>query len=346
MTTTSMANEIAEQPATFTATIDHLWPLRDDIARLSEGRRHILFISRGTSDNAAVFGQYLLATEAGRLATLASPSLATAYGASLDLSDVLAIGISQSGGTQEIVETLDWAKRHGAATIAITNGQDSPLAATADLALVTKAGDELAVPATKTFTAQLGAVAVATSALNPHGITRDMLDDVSAAIAQLLASAPVMAEWATELAEHDRIIVTGRGLASSIALELALKMKEACDVTTVGLSYADLLHGPIALVRPGTPVIVIASETDTAVLAGITEVAARCREAGGIVYGIGGDENFQRECSVALPVTGVAAGVSAIPLIVPGQLLTEALARARGLNPDSPEGLRKVTQTA
>ncbi len=156
-----MRQEIEQQPEALRATIDALLPRRDEVAALAAQTKAVLFIARGTSDNAAVYGSYLIQAHAGRLTSLAAPSIATTYKARIDLSGVLAVALSQSGRTEEIVETLAWANDCGARTMAITNGgDDSPLAEAAKVAFVTEAGIERAVPATKTFTTQLAAVAV------------------------------------------------------------------------------------------------------------------------------------------------------------------------------------------
>lgn len=211
----------------------------------------------------------------------ASPSLATLYRAGLDLRDVVAVGISQSGGTAEIVEALDDARRCGARTVAVTNVADSPLALGADLALVTAAGREVAVPATKTYTAQLVALAV---------------------------------------------------LALAVADD------------------ADLQHGPIAMLDARTPALLLASPTDDAVAPGMVELARRCRASGADVHVVGGDDALGSLADARLagpdaPID-LPAELAPIPLVVPGQLLAESLARAKGLDPDTPRGLSKVTQTA
>src|SRR6204780_4028446 len=155
-----MRAEIAEQPAALRATIRVLLPRAAEAGALARTPRQVLFIARGTSDNAAVYGTYLIQAYAGRLATLASPSIATTYRSRLDLSGVLAVALSQSGRTDEIVETLAWASDCGARALAITNGASSPVADAADVTFGPEAGIERAVPATKTFTTQLAALAV------------------------------------------------------------------------------------------------------------------------------------------------------------------------------------------
>jgi len=344
--TTRMRAEIGQQPAAVAATLDALLPLAGEIERLGDGCRHVLFIARGSSDNAAVYGQYLCSVRAGRLATLASPSVATAYRARVDLEGVLAVAVSQSGRTEEIVATQDWARSCGARTVAVTNDGGSPLASDADLALVTQAGEELAVPATKTFTTQLAALAVLGLALGGDRDGLQALRGVPDAMVRALEAAAAAEALAERLTYVQQLVVSARGYAYAIARELALKLEEACYVTALGLSYADLEHGPIAVVDADTPALLIAAEHDGAMLAAMTALARRCAEDGGHVYGIGGDAEFTAACRAALPEVALPAWLSPLSLVVPGQLLVEALARAKGIDPDVPRGLRKVTQTS
>jgi fructoselysine-6-P-deglycase FrlB-like protein len=340
-----MRREIDEQPAAIARTLDALLPLVPELRALAAGARQVLFVARGSSDNAAVYGQYLVSTRGGRLATLASPSVATAYHATLDLDGVLAVVVSQSGSTEEIVETMRWAGDCGARTVALTNVAGSPLAEQADLALVTRAGQELAVPATKTYTSELTALAVLGLALGGDDAALEGLRAVPAEVERMLRVAGAAEELANRLTYANRLVVSARGFAASTALELALKLKETCYVTAIGLSYADLLHGPIAIVDAATPALLVAAGSDGAVLGGMVRLARRCADAGAHVYGIGGDAGFAAACRAVLPGPDLCAELAPIPLIVPGQLLTEALARAKGIDPDAPRGLRKVTQT-
>ena len=339
-----MRVEIGEQPAALRATIDSLLPSRDEVAVLAAQTRQVLFIARGTSDNAAVYGSYLIQAHGGRLATLGSPSIATAYRSRVDLDGVLAVGLSQSGQTEEIVETLRWASDCGARTLAITNGgAASPLAQVAELTLLTQAGTEQAVPATKTFTTELAALAVLAIGLGADldpGELRAVPDVIAAMLAAPADVEPIVAE----LAKVPGVVVSARGLAYSAALELAVKLKEACYLHAMGLSYADLLHGPIAVVDAETPAIILAAESGPT-LAGSVELAVRVTGAGARAYGIGGGPRLAAACSLALPGPALPEWLAPIGLIVPGQLLTEALARRLGINPDSPRGLSKVTQT-
>ena len=379
-----MLAEIAEQPEALRRTFAALLPQIGALEALAAETRQVLFIARGSSDNAAVYGQYLCSARAGRLTTLAAPSLATAYHATLDLRGVLAVAISQSGATEEIVTTLDWARACGARTVAITNVPGSPLADAADLTLLTQAGPERAVPATKTYTTQLAAVAVLATALgrgsegggSGGGREREVeaLQRVPEAVAGMLELAPAAERLAERLVDVETLVVSGRGFAYSTALEVALKLKESCYLTAVGLSYADLVHGPIAIVDAGTPALLIAA-ADGPMLPDMTALARRLAGTGADVYGIGGDPAFAAACRTTIPGPSSPAGPSdpgdpsdpggpsgsggpsgpggpplpehlaPFALIVPGQLLAEALARAKGIDPDAPRGLRKVTQT-
>jgi len=341
---TAMRAEISQQPAALRATLDALLPRSGEAGRLAAGLRQVLLIARGTSDNAAVYGSYLIQAHAGRLATLASPSIATTYRRRLDLTGVLAVALSQSGRTEEIVETLAWAGECGARTLAITNGAGSPLAAAAEVAFVTEAGPELAVPATKTFTTQLAALAVLAIGLGADldaGELRGVPDELD----RMLAEPPDVQPIVAELAGAAGVVVSGRGLAYSAALELALKLKEACYLHAMGLSYADLLHGPMAVVDAQTPAIIVAADSGP-VLAGTIDLARRVTAAGARAYAIGGGPGLAEVSSRALAGPRLPEWLAPLGLIVPGQLLTEALARRRGIDPDSPRGLSKVTQTA
>jgi fructoselysine-6-P-deglycase FrlB-like protein len=346
MTTSRMRAEIAEQPAALRRTLDSLLPRTPDVAALARDTRQVLFIARGSSDNAAVYGSYLTEVHTGRLATLGSPSIATTYRKTIDLTGVLAVAISQSGRTEEIVQTLEWAARCGARTIAVTNGPGSPLAAAAEVALITEAGDELAVPATKTYTTQLAALSVVGLGLGADVAVADLrrVPDEVARLIEAAEAAEALPAMVEELARVPGAVVSGRGLAFGTALELALKLKEACYLHAMGLSYADLLHGPIAVVDGETPAILVAADSGPT-LPGTIALARRVTGAGARAYGVGGGTELADACSRALPGPHLPEWVAPLALIVPGQLLVEALARKLGIDPDVPRGLNKVTQT-
>lgn len=342
---TQMAREIAEQPAALDRTLSSLLPRRAEIARLAEGRHRLLLIARGSSDNAAIYARYLAEVHAGVPASLAAPSVATLYDARLDLADTVTIGVSQSGSTQEIVEALEWARACGSATLAVTNVDGSPLARTADIALLTEAGPEKAVPATKSYTTQVAALAVAVDAVAPEPGRLDAGFAEVPAQAQALLDAPGdLDAMVAALARTDEVLASGRGLCFGTTLEVALKLEETCLRPVRGLSYADLKHGPIAIVDHELVTLLVAGPAGPT-LPGLVELAATVRAKGSPVLGIGGDEAFRAACDVALPGPTLSELLAPLVLAIPAQVTIERLARRLGLDPDAPRGLKKVTQT-
>lgn len=342
---TQMATEMAEQPDAVARTLDALMPLRGDLARLAEGRELVLFVARGSSDNAAVYGRYLLESYALHPAALAAPSIATHYRAKLDLSHAMVVAVSQSGGTQEIIETQEWAAQCGAATVAVTNVEGSQLAEAADLALVTQAGPELAVPATKTFSTQCAAMAVLGSALSPTPSALDAdLARVPGEIARLLENRAGVDDAVDILATTHEVLVTGRGLTYGTALETGLKLEETCLRPVRGLSYADLRHGPIAIVDRQLVSVVLAPQ-DGPMLDGLVELETDLSSRGARTVGIGGDARFADQADAHVAGPDLPEPVAPVALVVSSQMVVEGLALALGLDPDAPRGLNKVTQT-
>lgn len=340
-----MAREIAEQPAALARTLEDLLPRRGDLRRLAGNRRHVLLVARGSSDNAAVYGRYLLEVHSGVSAGLAAPSIATHYRRERDLCDTVVVALSQSGGTEEIVATQRWARACGAATVAVTNEPRSALAAEADVALVTRAGPELAVPATKSYTTQLAALAVFATALSaaPQALDGELRRTPDELAALLTEGAGVDAA-VEALAVGGPTLVVGRGLLLGTALEVGLKLEETCLRPVRGMSYADLRHGPIAVVGPEVNVALVAA-ADGPLLPGMAGLAADLGRLGATIVGFGGDDRFRAACDVALPGPALSEPVAPLCLVGPAQLVVESLARRLGLDPDAPRGLSKVTQT-
>jgi glucosamine--fructose-6-phosphate aminotransferase (isomerizing) len=341
---TWMRQEIAEQGDAVAATLEEVRRRAEQVRATVADRRRILFVARGSSDNAAIYGRYLVETHLGVPGALAAPSVATHYRARLDLSDTLVVSVSQSGRTEEIVAVQRWATSCGAATIAISNDADSPLATEADVPLTTQAGTERAVPATKSYTSQLAALAGLAAALDERGELTALLDRVPAEVARLEAAEEGVAGAVELLAESDEVLVTGRGLVFGTALEVGLKLEETCLRPVRGLSYADLRHGPIAVVGPGVTAVVV-SAPDGPMLAPIAELTRDLTDRGARALAIGGDSVLAAAAAYHVPGPDLPEPVAPIALIVPAQLMVESLARTLGLDPDAPRGLSKVTTT-
>lgn len=348
---TAMAREIRDQPGAVARTIGGLVPVLGELTRLVRGCHQVICFGRGTSEHAAYYASLLLSSYAGVPAFVGRPSLATVYRAPLDLRGSVVVAVSQSGATDEICEVVAWAARAGARTLAVTNEATSPLAAAADLALVTLAGAEQAVPATKTFTTALVALSRIAFALRPPEPALDRtwhrlpesLEGVLAALTGGSATG-ILASATEALPDAWPLVVAGRGYSDPAARETALKLTESTGQLAYGASQADLEHGPLTVVRAGAALIVVAAD-NSPTGPGLLALARTARERGATLVGIGGGAALRESCAYHLAVPVVAEELSPILLSVPGQLLAEAFARRLGKNPDLPAGLTKVTQT-
>jgi len=290
----------------------------------------VVIVARGSSDHAAVYGRYLLELATRRPVALAAPSLYTRYGARTDASGWLVVGVSQSGKTPEIVDVVRRLRDGGGKAIAITNDGTSPLAEAAEAVIELGAGEERAVPATKTFTAQMAAFALLAASLGDVPWEERDLARVPASVAAVLEDPAPAADLATRWADVQQLVVTARGWLYSAALESALKIREAALVTANGYSVADFLHGPIAAVDPGAAALALRAEGPAA--ADVDEAVAALRTRGADV-------------AVLPAVTGVPEALAPIAASVRGQQLSLELALRKGLDPDAPRGLNKVTIT-
>jgi glutamine---fructose-6-phosphate transaminase (isomerizing) len=298
----------------------------------------VVIVARGSSDYAAIFARYLLEAVTGRPVALAAPSLVTLYGGAPRLRGWLALGISQSGRTPEIVTVLERYAAGGARTVAITNDPDSALAAAADVQIELGAGEERAVPATKTFTAQLAAVALVAEALGPVPWGEDAFERLPGVVEELLAD-PAPAELAAEaLGGADELISVGRGYLMCVALEAALKLREATGVRAEGWSAADFRHGPVTVARGDIPLLAVSAAGPAA--GDVEELAGGLERSGTRVLRLADSP------AADLPYpSGLAEPLSTVPATIRAQQLALALAVRRGIDPDEPPGLGKVTPT-
>ena len=291
-----MAADMAAQPATLAALID----ARDGTVRalrsaLPPAPAGAVIVARGSSDYAAVFGRYIIESAIRRPVALAAPSLLTVYGDKLELGGWLAIGVSQSGRTPEVATVLSAYAAAGAHTVAITNGRESTLARAADVVVELRTGIEAAVPATKTFTAELVAFAMIAEALGRTPFPAGEWSALPGTVARILADPEPADRAAARLGDAAGLACVARGYLLCIALESALKLREAAGLRAEGWSAADFRHGPVTVAGGDLPLLTVSAD-------------------------------------------GPAAGDRA-------QQLALSLARHRGLDPDRPPGLAKVTRT-
>jgi glucosamine--fructose-6-phosphate aminotransferase (isomerizing) len=306
--------------------------------------RFVVIAARGSSDNAARYAQYLFGVHHGLSVALAAPSLFTVYQAKANLERALVIGISQSGRSPDIVSVLAEGRRQGAFTVAITNAEGSPLASAAQHCLPLHAGEERAVAATKTYSAELLALAMLSAAVLDDPRRKAELERVPAAARQALSLNAGIGARAERFRYATHFVSLGRGFNYCTAFEVALKIKETSYVIAEPYSSADFLHGPIAMVDSGFPVIMVAPSAapfdDLNALFDLLD--ARAAE----LVAISDRPEVLAKARVALELPPkMPEWLSPLVAILPGQLWAGALARSRGLDPDRPRGLNKVTET-
>ena len=340
-----MLQEIAEQPAALTRTIE---AERAKISRLgtfllSREIDLIVLVARGSSDNAALFGRYLLEITTGIPVSLSAPSVHTLYRAKLNLQHALVIGVSQSGEGEDINQVLENARAGGAYTLGITNESSSTMTSLVDEMLLMHGGRERSVAATKTFTGQMMLfymLAAELAATTPPW-SYDTIPDFAA---RALEQQPAILELVQRYVFMENCVVVGRGLAYANAYELALKLMETCYVVAERFSSADFLHGPLAMVERHFPVILFAPSG--VMLPGVKNLIKRLRELRADTLVITSDLATAADCSRAIIMPKeMSEFVAPIPYIIPGQLFAALLADAKGLDPDQPRSLSKVTRT-
>jgi glucosamine--fructose-6-phosphate aminotransferase (isomerizing) len=343
----SLRDEILEQPVAAQRLLDSGVTAFGPIADAMRARRprFAVIAARGTSDNAGIYAQYLLAIRNGLIVSLAAPSTITLYGARPDMDDALVVGISQSGRSPDIVAVLEEARRQGAMTVALVNDTESPLAETADHVVDLRAGPELATAATKSYTTQVLAVALLSTALDPPSAaeTADLASLPALLSAALEAEAHARDLAATHTHRH-RAVVLGRGYSYPTAREWAIKLQELALVAAMSYSAADFEHGPLALAEPGLPVLAVAPsgiELDAQVA-----LLTRLKDEHGARLLVVSDAAAAREIDEGLTLpAGIPPWLAPIVEIVPAQLYAYHLTVARGLDPENPRTIRKVTET-
>ena len=340
-----MLTEIAEQPAALERTIAEE---RTKISKLGNALKSrdihlIVLVARGSSDNAALFGRYLLEITTGIPVSLSAPSVHTIYNADLRLDHALVVGVSQSGEGEDINRVLEHARTAGAYTVGITNEPGSSMTRLVDETLLTHGGKERSVAATKTFTAQMLLFYMLAAELAVKSVPFKY-EAIPEFVAQALEQRPAILELVQRYVFMENCVVVGRGLAYANAYELALKLMETCYVVAERFSSADFLHGPLAMVERHFPVILFAPPG--VMLPGVKSLIERLRELHADTLAITSDHEAASMCTRSIVMSReIDEFLAPIPYIVPGQLFAALLAEAKGLNPDAPRSLSKVTRT-
>jgi glucosamine--fructose-6-phosphate aminotransferase (isomerizing) len=343
----TLHNEILEQPESLGRLLssqrNRVEKIADSIS--SQDTRFIFLAARGTSDNAGRYANYLWGARNGLPLALATPSLFTYYKRPPRLRGAFVVGISQSGQSPDIISVLEEGRRQGCPTLAITNEPDSPLAQAADLVLDIQAGVERAVAATKTYTAELLAIAMLSAGMSGSDQAWQELERVPGWVESVLKVDPEIAGMAQRYRYMNQCVVLGRGYNYATAFEWALKIKELSYVAAEPYSPADFLHGPIAIVDRGFPVLAVAPEGKVFdSLMGLLNQLKHEQLAELVVISNAAESLKLAQSPIALPA-GVPEWLTPIVSIVPSQLFAYHLTRAKGYDAEKPRTIRKVTET-
>ena len=305
---------------------------------------HIMIAARGTSDHAAVYAKYIMEITLGIPVTLVAPSVFTVYHKNLKMDRTLVIGISQSGKAADVLEVLKAANSAGALTVSITNFQDSPLATEARYHLDCSAGLEKSVAATKTFLAQLTLLAALTAVWADEKVLLDEIRKIPLGIEDIIKNSEYISEKVQRYRYMEECFVLARGVNYSIALESALKIQETCYVRAKAYATSDFYHGPYAMIEKNMPVFVFAPDGPSQ--SDVKEMIVKLKGSGAELIIISNNKELQElgECSFTIPATNNDI-LSPFYNVVIAQIFACNLALAKGLNPDSPRELNKVTIT-
>jgi len=336
--------EIHQQPQALAKLVEAEWTNIARIARAIRRRepRYIVIAARGSSDNAATYGKYLFGTVNRLPVALATPSLFTLYKQPPDLREALVIGISQSGRSADIVQVLTEAHRQGAPTLCLTNFPDSPLAEVAEHVVLCHAGEERSIAATKTYTTQLVALALLATALAGDTERLRAIQALPEAVERTLVLEERVQRSAERYRYMEHCVVIGRGYNYATAFEIALKLKELTYVLAEPYSSADFLHGPIAIVEEGFPVITVAPQGGT--YGHVLQLARNLHRKAAELIVISDQEEALSLATTPFPLpVSVEEWLSPVLCTLPGQLFAYHLTLAKGYDPNHPRGLRKVT---
>ena len=345
--TSTLDREIREQPDALTRLLEKGRPRVEEIAAAinTYRPRFVVIAARGSSDNAARYGEYVFGAHNRLTVALATPSLFTRYDASPSLEGALVIGISQSGQSPDVVAVLDAAREQKAVTVAVTQDPGSPLARAAAWCLPLQAGEEKAIAATKTYTNQLLAMAMLSAALSGSKERWDELAAIPAEVEDAIRLNGDLEDAADRFKYVSRLVVIGRGYNYATACEIALKIKETSYAMADPYSPADFQHGPVAMLDQHLPLFLVAPESRVDEDVDKILAIGRQRKADVIAVSDRDEVLSVAKAPLRLP-SGIPEWLTPIVAVVPGQLWAQAFAVARGFHPDAPRGLSKVTLTS
>lgn len=343
---TKMWREIFEQPTVLRRCLTDNDQLLQTIANALKDSdiNNVVIAARGTSDHAGIYGKYIIEHNLGIPVALAAPSIFTMYGQSMTFKNSLVIGISQSGKAEDVLEVIRCAKSKGAMTIGITNFADSPIGTTAQYHLYTNAGLEESVAATKTFTSQMMMLAILVAFWSDDQIMLKQLEDVPDQLNKVLGLGDFITQKVQRYRYMEDCFVLSRGINYAIALESALKIQETTYVRAKGYAISDFHHGPFAMIEDSTPTLVYAPQGPS--LNDAKEMIDKLENVGAEIVLISNDADLLDRIPTAFRIPDSTNDmITPFYNVVFAQMFACQLALSKGLNPDAPRGLNKVTIT-
>lgn len=340
-----MRTEIIQQPDAITATLaagtDRIRALADQL------RRHdicnVLLVARGTSDNAAMYGRYAFSVITHKITTMMPPSLLTVYDVPFEFANTFVLGISQSGESVSVLEFLEMARKRGALTCGLTNTMNSPIRDVADHVLVTYAREETSIPATKTYTTAL-AVLHQLATLWAGDLNRArQIYDVHKWMQAVLGQEAAVRQHAERYRYMNNCSVMGRGLSFASALETALKLAQCAQVVPSPYSGADFLHGPVAGIAPGFPCFVFAPNGKA--MQSMAELLTTLQDRDAETFVVSNNPRLLHDATIGIHIPDMPEELAPMVEVLVGQLLSLHLALHKGIDPDAPPGVSKVTLT-
>lgn len=341
-----MLEEILEQPDVLRRCVESNQKTITAITRDIKNRavNNVVIAARGTSDHAGVYAKYIIEYALGIPVALAAPSILTIYNRKLNLENSLVIGISQSGKAADVLEVIKNANSSGAITVSVTNDQTSPLALEAGYHLYCDAGLEKSVAATKTFTSEMMLVAQLVAEWSGDEALKKDLAAVPDNLLKIFNSTEDIQSKVERYRFMNECFVLARGINYPIALEAALKIQETCYVRAKAYATSDFHHGPFAMIEKDMPVILYAPEGPS--MKDTLEMANKLKQAGAEIVVVSNNREMLAlgDSTFIIPET-YSDVISPFYNIIIAQLFACFLSLAKGLNPDAPRGLNKVTIT-
>lgn len=341
----TLEKELKQQPEVISRILNENLPAISEIVKdiRQYSFDHIVIVARGSSDNVARYGKYLFGYHNDLFTGLAAPSLYTLYQSPPKLKNTLMLVISQSGQSPDLLEVVKTSKQQGVPTLAITNTPDSPVAQQSRWCIDLLAGKEKAVAATKTYTSSLISLAAFSALLSEDHQLVEELHQVPQRMNEVIEEMDEYLPHFERYAYMNHCVVVGRGFNYGTAFEISLKIKELTGIISEPYSSADFMHGPVTMLEKRFPIIAIGASGDT--LSDLQDLVTIASNKASEIISFSDDDYILKKSSLPVPIPTMPEWLSPLVTVIPGQYMAMRMAQARGMDPDFPQDLQKVTKT-